>query len=200
MKDSGSGGSLTIDVWEIVQYYYCPRKIYYLRTLGTPVPKRRKMTAGTDEHTREIKRSKERRSVFGFPTEEVEDVHYRQPMEDDHIGLAGQVDAVVRLKSGAIIPVEIKYSDYPVAFRGRRKQLIAYALLAESKFKARVDRGLLYFPAQNQQVLVPITAEDKRSLIEDLERIRRLILDEKVPQRGPRMKCGYCEVARFCTA
>jgi len=199
MRDSGSGGSPTIDVWEVVQYYYCPRKIYYLRTLGTPVPKRRKMTVGTTEHTREIKRSKERQNVFGLPPDEVEEVRYRQPLEDESIGLAGQVDAVVRLKSGEVIPVEIKYSDYPVAFRGRKKQLTAYALLAENRFKTRIGRGLLYFPAQNRQILVPITAEDKRSLIEDLERIRRLIHDEKVPPRGPSAKCGYCEVARFCT-
>lgn len=41
MRDSGSDGRIQIDVWEIVQYYYCPRKLYFLRTLGTPSPGRR---------------------------------------------------------------------------------------------------------------------------------------------------------------
>ncbi|MEM3710205.1 MAG: hypothetical protein QXL46_04805 [Nitrososphaerales archaeon] len=62
MKASGYDGKIIIDVWDIVQYYYCPRKIYFLRTLGTPILKKRKMIEGKEEHlkkSRELKRGRQ---------------------------------------------------------------------------------------------------------------------------------------------
>jgi CRISPR-associated exonuclease Cas4 len=182
MKASGSGGKPPIDVWEIVQYHYCPRKIYFLRTLGVPAVQKRKMALGQTEHLKEIKRLKEREETFGFKKEEVEQVYQKLALEDEGLGLVGQVDTVVKLRDGRILPVEIKYTDYVEAFRGRAKQLTAYAILLETKFNQRVDAGVLYFPIQNKQVIIPISHEDKRNLIIDLERIRDLIISERIPQ------------------
>ncbi|WP_309493159.1 CRISPR-associated protein Cas4 [Candidatus Hecatella orcuttiae] len=198
MKASSSGGKLPIDVWEIVQYYYCPRKIYFLRTLGVPVVQKRKMAMGQDEHLKEIKRLKERQSVFGFRKSDVEEIYQKLALEDAELGLAGQIDTVIKLKNGKIMPVELKYSDYVAAFRSRKKQLTAYAILLERKFNQIIDTGILYFPIQNKQVTVSITYEDKKNLLADLEKIRQLILSEKIPRKSQSEKCRYCEATRYC--
>lgn len=198
MKASHSDGKPAIDVWEIVQYHYCPRKIYFLKTLGVPVAQKRKMALGLDEHQKEIKRLKERQETFGFKKEEVEKIYQKLALEDEKLGLAGQIDTVIKLKNGKILPVEVKYSDYVTAYTSRQKQLTAYAILLENKFNQKVDTGILYFPAQNRQIKIPITHEDKKWLIADLEKIRQLILTEKVPYKSKSEKCRYCEVIKYC--
>ncbi|MGQ9468988.1 MAG: CRISPR-associated protein Cas4 [Nitrososphaerales archaeon] len=198
MKASGYDGKIVIDVWEIVQYYYCPRKIYFLRTLSIPVLKKRKMIKGQEEHLKEIKRIKERKTIFNYSQEDVKAIYYKLSLEDNDLGLAGQIDAVIELKNNKILPVEIKYSEYMDAFRGRKKQLTAYAILLEKKFNRIVDEGILYFPNQNKQITLPISFEDKKHLIEDLEKIRRLILNESLPVKSNSERCNYCEVAKYC--
>lgn len=198
MKASGYDGKIIINVWEIVQYYYCPRKIYFLHTLGIPVLKKRKMIEGQEEHSKEIKRIKERKTLFNYDQDEVKAIYHKLSLEDHDLGLAGQIDLVIELKNNKILPVEIKYSEYMDAFRGRKKQLIAYAILLEKKFNRIVDEGILYFPAQNKQITLPISFEDKKHLLEDLEKIRRLILSEKLPVKSNIEKCNYCEVAKYC--
>ncbi len=198
MKASGYDGKIIIDVWEIVQYYYCPRKIYFLRTLGIPILKKRKMTKGQEEHMKEIKRIKERKTIFNYNQDEVKAVYYKLSLEDHDLGLAGQIDLVIELKNNKILPVEIKYSEYMDAFRSRKKQLIAYAILLEKKFNRIVDEGILYFPDQNKQITLPISYEDKKHLIEDLEKIRKLILSEKLPVKSNMERCNYCEVVKYC--
>jgi CRISPR-associated exonuclease Cas4 len=199
MTDSGSGGRIQIDVWEIVQYFYCPRKLYFLRTLGAPSPGRRKMAMGSEEHDKERKRLTERKKVFGFEPDEVKRVHGKQMLEAPDLALVGQVDAVIELASGELIPVEIKYSDYVSAYASRIKQLVAYAILLEHNYNIRVRLGILYFPIQNRQIRVSIGHDDKRSLIADLGRMRALIASEKIPPKGRKEACRYCEVIKYCT-
>ncbi len=198
MKASGYDGKIIIDVWEIVQYYYCPRKIYFLRALGIPVLKKRKMIEGQEEHLKEIKRIKERKTIFNYSQEDVKAIYHKLSLEDHDLGLAGQIDLVIELKNNKILPVEIKYSEYMEAFRGRKKQLIAYAILLEKKFNQIVDEGILYFPDRNKQITLPISYEDKKDLIKDLEKIRKLILREKLPVKSNIERCNYCEVAKYC--
>ncbi|MCP8309067.1 MAG: CRISPR-associated protein Cas4 [archaeon] len=199
MKASGYDGKIIIDVWEIVQYYYCPRKVYFLRTLSIPILKKRKMIEGQEEHLKEIKRIKERKTLFNYDKDEVKAIYHKLSLEDDDLGLAGQIDVVIELKNSKILPVEIKYSEYMDAFRGRKKQLIAYAILLERKFNRIVDEGILYFPTQNKQITLPIGYEEKKHLIKDLEKIRKLILSERLPVRSNSKRCNYCEVAKYCT-
>jgi len=199
MRDSGSGGKAQIDVWEVVQYHYCPRKLYFLRTLGAPSPSRRKMSMGSDEHAKERKRLAERKTVFGFKPEEVRRVHSKLMLEDPELALVGQIDNVVELSDGQLIPTEIKYTDYVSAYESRVKQLVAYAILLERNYKTSVRTGILYFPIQNRQIKVAIGHEDKESLIRDLERMRRLIASEKMPPKARREACRYCEVSKYCT-
>jgi CRISPR-associated protein Cas4 len=198
MKDFGLDGKFVVDVWDIAQWYYCPRKVYFLRTLKVPITLKKKMKEGSDEHLREVKRLKERKSIFNFLRSEVKAIHYKLKLENEKLGLVGQVDLAIELNNGEIIPVEIKYSDYTEKFIGRKKQLVAYSLLLEEKFKRTIKEGIIYYPAQNKQVSVDISYADKKSLIKDLERIRESIRSEKIPRKANSAKCNYCEVIRYC--
>lgn len=198
MGASGYDGKIIINAWEIVQYYYCPRKIYFLRTLGIPPLKKRKMMEGQEEHLKEIKRIKERKTIFNYSQEDIKAIYYKLSLEDHDLGLAGQIDLVIELKNNKILPVEIKYSDHMSVFIGRKKQITAYAILLEKKFNRIIDEGILYFPDQNKQINLQISYEDKEHLIRDLEKIRNLIISEKIPVKSNIERCNYCEVSKYC--
>lgn len=156
------------------------------------------MGYGKEEQEKERKRVTERKDVFGIPREYVDDVITKLYIEDYRIGLCGQIDVVIKLKDGTMLPVEIKYTDFVEAYRGRKKQLTAYAMLIESDFGCKVDTGILYFPIQNEQIEVEITEEDKNYVLKDLEKISDLIASEKIPRKVEKKKCEYCEVKRYC--
>lgn len=187
-----------VTVFDVAQYFYCPRKVYYLRVLGVPAKPRRKMELGAEEQSREEERLTERATVYGFERSLVKEVMHRLYLENPEVGLAGQIDTVLRLKDGELIPVDSKYTDAVVVYRGFRKQLVAYALLLDYGFDVRTKRGILYFPQQKKVRQVPITEEDKHFLVKDLEAIRGILAEERLPAKVSEQKCGYCEVRKYC--
>ena len=198
MKGSTSDGD-SITVFDIVQYYYCPRKVYFLRVLGVPVVVRRKMEYGREVHDRERRRMTERNRIYGFKRELVEEVIQQLRIEAPEIGLSGQVDVALKLKTGEYLPVDTKYTDEVDVQRQYRKQLQAYAMLLDSKFNTNVTRGVIYFAKQHRLRLVKITGEDKKNLLREINNIREMMSNEAMPQKVSQEKCGYCEVRKYCT-
>jgi len=197
MRGSTLGGE-AITVSDIVQYYYCPRKVYFLRVLGVPVVVRRKMEFGKETHERERRRVTERDKVYGFDREEVAEVLEGLQIEALDIGLRGKVDVALRLRSGEILPVDTKFTDHVVVQRQYRKQLHAYALLLDYRFGVNVTRGVIYFAQQRRPVLVEVSEGDKEDIRRDIRRIEEIISGELVPRGAAREKCGYCETRQYC--
>jgi len=197
-KGSTSDGD-SVTVFDIVQYYYCPRKVYFLRVLGVPVIVKRKMEYGREVHERERRRMTERNRIYGFKKDLVEEVLQKLRIEASEIGLRGQVDVALKLKTGEYLPVDTKYTDEVEVQRQYRKQLNAYALLLDHRFNTNVTRGIIYFAKQHRLRLVKVTGEDKRSLLREIDEIRKMMSSEAVPKKVSQEKCGYCEVRKYCT-
>ncbi len=188
-----------IQVSDIAQYFYCPRKVYFLRTLGIHPPEKPKMKMGKEEHEKEYQRVRERRDIFGFSADQVERLIHRLPAESSSLRLYGVVDAIVVLRTGEYLPVEVKFSNYYNVLRNRKKQLIAYALLLDEKFDTNVCRGIVYFSTARLSRIIEITCEDKIALKRDIENIRNLIQSEKMPEEKKGRRCNYCEMDKFCS-
>ncbi|MBS7630104.1 CRISPR-associated protein Cas4 [Candidatus Bathyarchaeota archaeon] len=196
MKGSILDGEVT--VFDIVQYYYCPRKVYFLRVMGVPASIRRKMEYGEEVHEKEKRRMLERKSIYGFPIEEVEEVIQDLQLEAREIGLRGKLDVALRLKNGELIPVDTKYTDEVLIQRQYLKQLYAYALLLEQRYGRKVTRGVIYFSKQMETRVLEVSYEDKQGVLRDIERIRSMIAREATPPAVSHEKCGYCEVKKYC--
>ncbi len=189
---------MEFSVWEVYQYFYCPRKLYFIRKLGLYPPERKKMELGQRQHEREPGRSKRRRTVFGFPEEEVAAILHDVPLEDKELGLFGKADLVLRLKNGELVPVEVKYSDFTSVSRAWRKQMTAYVLLLERKFGVAIKRAVIYVLPAKRLLSVWVSPEDKRQLVRDLERMRRVVESDSPPRPVSVERCGYCEVMKYC--
>lgn len=196
MRGSGSAGD--VSAWEVYQYFYCPRKLYFIRKLGLYPPERKKMKAGGEEHGSEHRRVKRRKTIYGFPEEEVDRVLKDIPLADEGLGLFGRADTVLRLKTGELIPVDVKYSDLSFVSLPWRKQIVAYSVLLEKKFGTRIKRGLIMLLPSKRVLWVSVSVDDKRALTQDLERMRRVTDSDAIPPKVSPEKCGYCEVKKFC--
>lgn len=184
---------------DLAQYYYCPRKIYFLKTMEVPVQPKPKMKFGKKEEKKERKRLLERKKVFGFDEENIQDVEFEIFLENEKIGLSGIVDTLVTLKKGEKVPVDVKYTETASVKKHWKKQITSYSLLVEEEYDVEeVSRGVLYFPEQNEPIFVDITQEDKEFLLKDIEGIRELIESERIPRKVSEKKCGYCEVKKYC--
>ncbi len=188
---------LLLSANDLYQYYYCPRKIYFMKTLGMSASKR-KMAFGKEEQEREKKRMAERNDYFGIEKSRVKEMMLNKYLEDEGLGLCGVIDVLLALDDGTYVPVEIKYSDMPEVTYARRKQLVAYALLVDRSFLTYTKRGVMYFPEQNIAKTVVIQQSDKDSIPGDLSRIRALCASERIPRQAASQKCVYCEYAKMC--
>jgi CRISPR-associated exonuclease Cas4 len=126
------------------------------------------------------------------------DVPHDIPLEDEGLGLFGKADTVVELRSGELAPVDVKYSDLGFVTRAWRKQMVAYAVLLERVLRRRIERGVIFLLPSRRVLWVRLTAEEKRELPKDLERMRKVIDSDSLPPKASRERCGYCEVAKFC--
>jgi len=188
----------SITVGDIVQYFYCPRKVYFLKTLGVPVVVRHKMEYGKEVHELEERRMLERKQIYGFERDKIEEVLQGLQIEAPEIGLRGKVDVALRLRTGEFIPVDTKFTDVVDVQLQYRKQLHAYALLLDYRFGTRVKQGVLYFSQQHESRVVEISEEDKMALRRSIDQIKRIIASETTPRRVAPEKCQYCEVKKYC--
>ncbi|MFA5868217.1 MAG: CRISPR-associated protein Cas4 [Candidatus Bathyarchaeia archaeon] len=197
MRDSTYAGD-GLTVTDIVQYHYCPRKVYFLRVMDVPAGVRRKMEYGDEIHEREKRRMLERKDLYGFDKDEVSDVIQDLQVESRRLGLRGKLDVVLRLRDDDLVPVETKYTDFVSPQRHYLKQLYAYALLLEEWGGAPVKKGIIYFAQQKKSIAVDITRDDKESVMRDIAVIERMLSSEEPPRAVSPEKCSYCEVKKYC--
>lgn len=196
MRASLSTGEFT--VLEVFMYSYCPREFYFYRKLGAHPPPLKKMSFAKEHHEKEERRSERRRSVYGIPREEVSEILHDLALEDKELGLCGRVDTVLKLVSGELVPIEVKYSSLAHVSRAWRKQITAYAMLLEKSFGKRVSKGLIYLLPSKRILWVRILPEEKMELKKDLERMLEIISSDSIPKPVNLEKCNYCEFRRYC--
>lgn len=188
--DSGRTGDIVefgyIDVSDIVQYLYCPRKVYFHRVAGITLT-RPKMEVGREFHDRIEDSLRHRPDLLSC------NVY----LESKRYGIKGKVDAIIE-RDGEYIPVDIKYSKFRHVFYQWKMQLVAYAVLIEENFDCTVKRGYIYFPEIRKFVEVEISPTDKRRLFEIIKQVEGVIKQGVFPRATKSKKCHYCEMYKFC--
>ena len=200
MRGSTSDGKLIISAWDISQYYYCKRKVYFLKTLGVPAPPKRKMEYGKKVDENEKRKIMNRQTIYGYDKSEVEEIIEKLHIIDEELGLEGEIDQTIILKSGEIIPVDIKYTDQTKIQKHHKKQLTAYAILLDKHYNTNVKKAIIRLAKQRKDIEITITWQDKENLIKELKNIKNLIQKEEIPRPTTPTKCKYCEVRKYCQA
>lgn len=180
-----------LEVGDVVQFIYCPRKLYFIKVVGLRIlkPKMEEGRKVQEEVTKRLEKIAEKMNGKLFKN---------FWLESEALSLAGNLDALI-LTEKEVLPLDVKFSKFGSISYAWKMQLTAYSLLAEENFGKRVERAFIYIVSEKEMLKeVKISAEDKKALLRLLEEIRILLESEKYPQAIKSKKCGYCEVEKFC--
>ncbi len=179
-----------IDVSDVVQYLYCPKKIYFLKVAGMRI-ERPKMEEG------KAAQKDVRRSIARFAEKMGGKVLTNIYMVSNKYGLKGVLDALIET-SGNLYPVDVKLSKFQSVSYPWKMQITAYAVLAEENFGKTVRSGFIYLIGMRKFLEVRVEPEDRKALKRIVDEIRKMVIEERYPKTSKSKKCGYCEVFEFC--
>jgi len=178
---------------DVKHYAYCPGIIYVRYVLGVGEAETDYMAEG-----REVHREK---SIVALIARYRPVRVLRQPvLRCPELLLSGVPDALLVLRGGRGVVVEVKWAEYPGEVRrDHRLQVGAYALLARCGAGVEVDRGaVLYLRPEPRVAEVVVTGRLLGEVRRVLGEIRRIASGGVVEPRVPESRCVGCNYKRWC--
>lgn len=180
---------------DLKQYDYCPRVVYYQYVMPVERKATFKMEHGksAEERLDELER---RRGVrrYGLPDGRR---HFHVWLTSELLGLSGKLDLLIESSTGWY-PVDFKETTGP-ARSNHFLQLCGYALLVEEAYQCPVARGFIYLIPTNSVEPVEMTDELQSNTLVALDRIREMIVSQRVPTATEvRARCTDCEYRNYC--
>lgn len=178
------GGDDLVNVGDINQFLYCPRRFFYINYFDT-IEMNYYLKDGLLKHKSQSRRGGWTREFY---------------LRSDRLGLHGKID-VLESKSFfgsdlVLTPIERKrgssyhYND--------EVQLAAYCMLLEDHIGEPVRMGYLYLFGTNERYAITITDWHREKVKETAEAIRSMSL-ERIPDFAKNSnKCEKCSTVQYC--
>ncbi|WP_461457607.1 CRISPR-associated protein Cas4 [Methanothrix sp.] len=169
---------LLVNVSDLNQYLYCPRRLYYLmfyHTQGLNFV----LAEGRSKHAHQSRRGQWYREMY---------------LRSDKLHLHGKIDLLEgRTK---LMPVERKHGTS--FFDNDEVQLAAYCMLLEDYLDEPVRMGYLYLFGTNERYAINITDWHREKVLQVVQAIRNMTLDN-IPEfvDNPK-KCEKCSTVQYC--
>lgn len=182
---------------QIIEYLYCPRYTYFEYVLRIPQYEEKfyKVLRGRGMHDEKLERNKDYlRKKIGV----------REKWLDQYLGiegLRGKVDEVLLLEDGSYAPLDYKFAVWNnKVYETYRQQLYCYAVLIESVFGGRVDKGyLVYVRSKHKVVEVEIDDSAKDMIKASMEGMLEIIEGNKFPgATQSKKRCVNCTYRNIC--
>ena len=186
---------LMLRVNDLKQYDYCPRVVYYYYVMPVERKATFKMEHGKSTEER-LDALEQRRGVrrYGLPDGRR---HFHVWLTSDILGLSGKLDLLIESSTGWY-PVDFKETTGP-ARSNHFLQLCGYAMLVEEAYRGPVSRGFIYLIPGDRVEPVELTDELRSETFAALDRIREMILSQRVPDATEvRARCTDCEYRNYC--
>lgn len=184
---------------DVIEYNFCPRFIYYMKTLVLKrhEHKRYLVNKGRDIHELKLVKNKDYlRKKIGVEAKEL-DVY----LGSEKLHLVGRMDEVLYLNDGTMAPLDYKYAEYQERlFKTLRHQQIIYSLLIEEQYKKPVNRAfIVYIRSKNYIKEFEITKKDKQKTLKQITEIFDIIENGYFPKgTGNSRKCADCTYRNLC--
>jgi len=167
-----------VNVSDLNQYLYCPRRFYYLMFYNTQ-GLNYYLADGRSKHANQSRRGGWYREMY---------------LRSEKLGLHGKIDLLE--SKTRLTPVERKHGDS--YFDNDEVQLAAYCMLLEDHIGEPVRMGYLYLFGTNERYAITITDWHRDKVIETAEAIRRMSL-ERIPDFAENSnKCEKCSTVQYC--
>jgi CRISPR-associated exonuclease Cas4 len=170
-----------VNVSDLNQYAYCPRRYWYLHFYDTQ---------GRNYERVEGKTTHENQSSRGDWLNELY-------LESETLGLKGKID-VLDLDGVRAVPVERKRAESGDYYRSDELQLAAYCMLLEEHLGEPVREGAIYLYETDQRMHVPITDDHREAVREQVETMQSMTIDSVPSFTDNPSKCEACSVREYC--
>ncbi len=187
--------NLMLRVNDLKQYDYCPRVVYYQYVMPVERKATFKMEHGKSAEAR-LDELECRRGVrrYGLPDGQR---HFHMWLTSENLGLSGKLDLLIESSTGWY-PADFKETTGP-ARSNHLLQLCGYAMLVEEAYQCSVPRGFIYLIPGNRIEPVEMTDELRAETLGALDRIREMIVLQRVPEATEvRARCTDCEYRNYC--
>jgi len=169
-----------VQVGEINQFVYCPRRHYYIKFFDT-IGKNYELTEGSVNH--------EKKSRRGGWTEEMY-------LRSEKHRLHGKIDVLD--ENDTLTPVERKRAESGSYFESDELQLAAYCMLLEDNVPGSVNVGYIYTESNRQRHSVRIEDWHREQVEEIVGVILDMTVDDVPPFTDNRAKCEKCSCREYC--
>ncbi len=172
-----------VNVGDINQYLYCPRRFYYICYYNT-IEMNFYLKDGQLKHENQSRRGNWIRELY---------------LKSKKLKLHGKIDVLEskNIKSGFIItPIERKRgTSY---YNNDEIQLAAYCMLLEDYLDEPVKLGYIYLFGTNERYAITITDWHREKVIETVENIRTMHLESIPGFADNPNKCKKCSTSQYC--
>lgn len=170
-----------IQVQDINQFVYCPRREYYQMFLDT-VGSNFELTEGRVTHNRSSRRGGWTKELY---------------LKSEKYQLHGKID-VVEEDDDELIPIERKRAESEEYYLSDELQLAAYCLLLEDNINDPVTVGYIYLFSNDTRHAVRITDWHRQQVEEIVSLIRSMSVDNVPPLTDNPNKCDGCSTRHYC--
>lgn len=170
-----------INVSDLNQYAYCPRRYWYLHFYDTQ---------GRNYERVEGKTKHDNQSTRGDWLNELY-------LESESLGLKGKID-VLDMEGARAVPVERKRAESGQYYRSDKLQLAGYCMLLEDHLDEPVREGAIYLYETDQRMHVSITDDHREDVREQIETMRSMTVDDIPPLTDNPSKCEACSARTYC--
>lgn len=173
-----------VNVSDINQYLYCPRRFYYISYFDT-IEMNYYLKDGQSKHWNQSRRGGWIREFY---------------IKSERLGLHGKIDVLetknIRDSGCVLTPIERKRgSSY---YDNDEIQLAAYCMLLEEYLEEPVRLGYLYLFGTNERYAITITDWHREQVLTITEAIRKMSLDSIPDFASNQNKCKKCSVVQYC--
>lgn len=170
-----------VNVSDLNQYIYCPRRYWYLHFYDTQ---------GRNYERIEGKTIHENQSTRGDWINELY-------LESEELGLKGKLD-VLDLDGARVVPVERKRAESGQYYRSDKIQLAGYCMLLEEHLDEPVEEGAIYLYETDQRMHVSISEGHREAVREIIREIRSMSVNAVPSLVDNPSKCRACSARSYC--
>ena len=170
-----------INVSDLNQYGYCPRRYWYLHFYDTQ---------GRNYERIDGKTTHESKSTRGDWINEIY-------LESEDLGLKGRID-VLDDDGEDMVPVERKRSQSGQYYWNDELQLAGYCMLLEANISEAVPEGVIYLYSTDKRERIRITERHRESVQEAISQIQSMTVDDIPPLVDNPNKCEKCSTRQYC--
>ena len=193
------GNEFSITPSELMEYFYCPRYVYFMKYLDIKQneEKRYKVTKGREIHNYKTEINKEYlRKKLGVKDKIIDKKMYSKKYQ-----IHGIVDEVLFLDDNTAAPLDYKFSKYNKRiYKTLKYQMTMYALMIQDLYDLKVEKAFLVF-VRSKDYLRPINISDKmkKDVIRYIDDYIKIINKGKFPESTKYSKrCLDCTYNNIC--